>query len=311
MEYKGRQRSLLPHTAENRPGLPASSSHGNHFPSVFSENIYFIQYYFTKYIIGDTERQEAIKDFSSCFTDLTVRAKGIKAKKLVVFLHGWGADSSCYHGFCEGLLNKYNADLVLSSDFLGFGKSPELTRVFSMRDYVIVLKRLLFLFDVEEIYLVGHSFGGKTILFLLSDDNFIASYNDKIKQVVCVSPSGVKPRFNLCKYLKIKKYKHVAKKCKNNDMYGKKLLNYGSSDYKNISSENLRKTFVVVVNTHLSKTVYGLAGRIVFVFSNKDRETPMYMGKKLTKLFNGSILKKVNGDHYTIMFKPEVILDII
>ena len=88
-------------------------------------------------------------------------------------------------------------------DFDGFGESAEPVKPFSVFDYTQALKSLLDKFDIEQLVLVGHSFGGRVAIkysFLYQNDY------DKFK-LCLVDSAGVKPRRNLFYYYRIYKFK--------------------------------------------------------------------------------------------------------
>ena len=223
-----------------------------------------------------------------------------KAKKLCFFLHGWGVDSSVYDGLCLKLMNDF--DCVVTFDAFGFGMSKGVVRCLCMFDYVQAFSRLICLFDCDELTLVGHSFGGKTILFLLEkmqDAEYACALRAKLKSVVLFAPSGVKPRFSLSKKLRIIKYRRLKKKCKNHPNMCEKLLKYGSDDYKNLDGEYMRQTFLSVVNTHLKLSFDEFCPRCLLVFGAKDKSTPVYMGRRLRlAIVNSKLVIVRNATHY-------------
>lgn len=214
----------------------------------------------------------------------------IRAKRLCVVLHGWGAESGLYSNLSLGIVSKF--DLVIVPDMIGFGRSPNLKSAWRTQNFVCLLERIIALFDFDELTLVGHSFGGKTILFWLSQAKRDL---ERPMNIILISPSGIKPRFSIKKWYKILRYKRLKKKCKTDPNLLKKLSSFGSSDYKSISDQNLKKTFVCVVGEHLEVGRVGENLRLLFIFGEKDNETPVWMGKKLVKKFPRSKLEVIGG----------------
>ena len=100
-----------------------------------------------------------------------------EGKEFIVFLHGWGADLNSFYW----LKNFYNDKVLLFVDFAGFGKSEEPDKPYFVDDYVLEVKDLLDRFQIESLYLVGHSFGGRVAIkyscFFILDNLFFIWYD--------------------------------------------------------------------------------------------------------------------------------------
>ena len=80
-----------------------------------------------------------------------------------------------------------------------------------------------------------------------------------------------------------------------------KLLKYGSDDYKKLS-KTMKQTFVNVVNEDLSCFVSKIVCNTLIVWGEKDKETKLWMAKKLNKLIVGSNLKIIkNSGHFCFL----------
>jgi len=204
-----------------------------------------------------------------------------ESKKFIVFLHGWGANLNSFL-FAKNYFCDYTKLFV---DFTGFGKSPEPVTSYCVSDYVKELKNLLDDFEIEELILVGHSFGGRVavkFVFLHQCD-----YN-KLK-LCLVDAAGIKPKLNLVKKLKIAYYKRLKEKAQKKFKLNKKLAKFGSSDYK-VLSPVMKKTFVNIVNEDLSKFAARIVCDTIIIWGEKDKETKLYMAKRYNRLIKGSRL---------------------
>lgn len=78
----------------------------------------------------------------------------------------------------------------------------------------------------------------------------------------------------------------------------------GSSDYRILSPAG-KQTFQNIIRRDLSDIIRKIKTPTLLVFGKKDKSTPIYMGKRWTRLQKGSILK-VYGDagHYTFIDRP-------
>ncbi len=221
-------------------------------------------------------------------------------KNYIVFLHGWGADKSSF----LWMKNYFYSHTLIFLDFPGFGESLEPEVSWSVFDYVEDLKKLLDQFEIDSLVLVGHSFGGRVAIkfsYLYQND-----YNEF--KVCLIDSAGILPRRNLKYYYKIYKYKlvkKIAKKCKK---YEKTLSKYGSNDYKQLSNV-MKETFKKVVNEDLSFEAKFISKPAIIIWGSKDKDTKLYMAKKLHKLITRSELHIIkNAGHYSFLDNPSEVL---
>jgi len=135
---------------------------------------------------------------------------------------------------------------------------------------------------LEDVTLIGHSFGGR-ISILLANEPWV-------KKIVLTAAAGIKPKFSLKKYIKIRRYKKAKKR-------GADLSNYGSKDYKALCPA-MQKIFVRIVNRHLDEDVKNIKKSTLLVWGKHDIETPLYMAQKIFKSVAGSGLVVLEGGHY-------------
>jgi len=198
----------------------------------------------------------------------------------VVLLHGWGGS----HVSMQGVFNylaRFDLDII-NIDFPGFGQSPYPPEFFTLEDYAEVVKELLEKLGLENVTLIGHSFGAR-VAILLAKEKFI-------KNLVLTGAAGIKPRFSLKKYIKIKQYKRAVKK-------GKDVSKFGSTDYKQLP-EGMRKIFNRIVNRHLEEDLKDIIKPSLLVWGKNDIDTPIYMAKRMNKLLHDSALILLDGGHY-------------
>ncbi len=200
-------------------------------------------------------------------------------KDAAILMHGWGGSHETMKCIYD-LLRKWNYD-VINVDFPGFGNSDE-PKGFGVYDYAYVIDELTKRLNLRSVTLIGHSFGGRIAIILAN--------RPWVKRIVLIDSAGLKPRRGIKYRLRVMAYKRAKRRSKD-------LSAYGSSDYKALS-DNMKGVFVRVVNEDLG----GLAEKIdrpcAIFWGNKDKETPLYMAKKLNKLIKGSTLYLLNGGHY-------------
>lgn len=209
----------------------------------------------------------------------------------LILLHGWGMD---LHTF-DNLVRELNEDFtVYQIDLPGFGGS-ELPYPFKLDDYVEVINEFCSSLKISDPIILGHSFGGRIGL------KYASLY--KVNKLIIVASPGIKERFNLIKFIKIRTYK-ILKKLKIN-------INMGSVDYKK-ASPKLRETLVMVVNEDLSIYLPSIKTPTLLIYGEKDRVVPLYIGEKINKKIKSSGLVIIpNANHFPYIGKFRYFLIVV
>lgn len=222
-------------------------------------------------------------------------------------------------------INQYdnNNFTYLFIDLPPFGMSEEPKKPWNLDDYVYLTEEIINEIDwIDKIYIISHSFGGRisiklasllnsyvTIEEKLNEDEEILSrnleYKNKIKKIILLASAGIKPRFSLKTQIKLWQYKFYKK------IGSKKSQNFGSTDYK-VLSPIMKKTFNNIIQENLTQECEKIQAKALLIFGNKDKETPLYMGKKLNKYIPDSRLITVkNGDHFAYIHHINAIFPVI
>ena len=214
----------------------------------------------------------------------------------VLLLHGWGGNLNSFRYLEKELIK--NGFSVLTLDFPAFGGSEQPPETFTMHDYYKIVSELLEAENLNKVNIVAHSFGGRVAIMLAS------LKPEKINKLVLVDSSGIKPKFSLSKKLKILKYK-TLKKLKEKGIIKRDLTYYGSDDYKALP-KNLKPVFNRIVNTDLADFAKEIQAPTLLIWGTKDKDTPMYMAKKLNKFIKDSaIIKFEDCGHFCYLEKPQ------
>ena len=147
-----------------------------------------------------------------------------------------------------------------------------------LEDFVGVVEEKIGLRE-GEYYVVAHSFGCRIAVLLAN------KYPERIEKMVLTGAAGIKPRFNLKVWLKIKLYK-LWKKLKNK---GRGFLT-GSADYRNLNTAG-KITFQNIIKRDLKQEIKKLTVPTLLIWGKCDKSTPLYMGKLWTRIQKDSILK--------------------
>lgn len=207
-----------------------------------------------------------------------------------VFLCGWGYDSQVLKPLSKGVKGKR-----VFIDFPMFGQSEGLKEDWTLLDYETLVLEILKKEKIEKCNFVGHSFGGKVAICIAGKYNIC-------KRLVLVASAGIKPKKSLSVRLKILRFK-LAKKL------GKNLEKFGSKDYQNLP-QNAKKTFTNVVNSHIESFAQNIGAESLIVAGKRDKDTPLFMHKKLAKLIKNSVFLVVDAGHYVWVDAPTVKLQI-
>ena len=192
----------------------------------------------------------------------------------LVMLHGY---LSCKESFYHQIKYLSNFYKVTAFDFRGMGKSAPLAQPWSVEDYADHTRRLLDELGVRRPRLPAHSFGGRVAIRLLAA-GFPAH------SALLTGCAGVSPKRGLRYRLRVKTYRFVRKIA---PRYAEKK--FGSPEYRTLSPV-MRESYKKIVNEDLSPCLPKISAEVLYVFGEKDAETPLYMAKKLTEGTKGSAL---------------------
>lgn len=217
----------------------------------------------------------------------------------VLLLHGWGANIDTMMPIFNLLVKNFR---VYAIDFPGFGQSEEPGEVFGVYDYARVTKKFIDNFNMDEVILIGHSFGGRVSIVLSSQ------YKNLVKKMILIDSAGLIPKRGAKYYIKVYSFKilralynvlffWVDKKERMEKFYKK----FGSTDYQN-SSGIMRKVLVKVVNEDLKQLLKEIEASTLLIWGDKDTATPLYMGKIMENEIRDSGLVVLEGaGHYSYL----------
>ena len=206
-------------------------------------------------------------------------------------MHGWGGSQVSFKGVIDYLLFSGKNYMCVNLDFPPFGESTKPNEPLTVYDYADMVYELIVYLKIKKISIVAHSFGGRVALI-------IASVNPEIlDKLVLVDSAGIKPQFNVVKKTKICIYK-IAKYLNSKKILKIKLNNFGSLNFKTLDTV-MKQTFINIVNEDLKNNALRVQSKTLIFWGKNDRETPLYMAKKLHKLIKASKLVVCSGGHYS------------
>ena len=209
-------------------------------------------------------------------------------KTTMVLLHGWGQNIEMMMPIANRFRDKFN---ILMIDLPGFGKSSEPPAGWGVYEYTLLVKELIDKLKIQEVILVGHSFGGRIALV------YASLY--QVKKLVCLASPYCKELTKLP--LKNRIYKR-AKKIKGLGWLVKIMQNkVGSVDYKN-ASEVMRGVLVKTVNTDLSDYAKKITCPTLLIWGSIDEAVPLKRAYELEKLIKDAGVVVYDGaTHYAYL----------
>lgn len=205
--------------------------------------------------------------------------------KTILFLHGWGGNQNSFAHI------KKHFESHFRCIFINFDCNPDKVR--TLYDYVSQVEEVIKLENVEKCYIIAHSFGARIAVLL-------ATLNPNlVEKMVLTGAAGLKPRFRLSVWLKIKIYKFKKRFLK-----AHQNIKSGSPDYRNLSQSG-KITFQNIIHRNLATEIRELEVPTLLIFGKKDKSTPLYMAKLWTKLQKSStlIMYKQSG-HFCFIDNP-------
>lgn len=226
--------------------------------------------------------------------DLNIHYESYGSGPPIVLLHGWCGDGQSFTPLLRALSDRFRVYVI---DLPGFGQSHLPTSVWRSKDYAELVQLFLERRHIEKPIVVGHSFGGKIAIQVAS--------NCPIAKLILVGSSGIKPKRRLLYYLKVWP-KKMAKKITEKLMpkrisqvvieFFKKRM--GSKDYRQASGI-MREILIQSVNEDLRCLLPKITCPTLLIWGDRDKETPLYMGKMMHDLLPNSQFVLLNrAGHY-------------
>ena len=228
-------------------------------------------------------------------------------KKVLIILPGWGNTRKTFDFYINNLKDKFT---IYIFDYPGFGNSKFPNKVLTLDDYVIYIKNFIKDNNINNPYIMCHSFGCRISILLIS------KYRIVIDRLIIIGGAGIR-RKSIIRTLRIFKYKLLKKFCcfipkKKKEKYLNNLINkYASDDYKELNDLQ-KKTFSNIINFDLKKYIIYIYCPTILIWGEKDTSTLLKDGKYMNKRIKDSALITLKkGTHFVYLEYPFYILNII
>ena len=221
----------------------------------------------------------------------------------VLLLHGWGSSKDVYAGIMNLLSDNYR---LTALDFPGCGNSGTLPQVWTTEDYADFILEFIEKTGIENPILIGHSHGGRVTLKLAGEKLLSPP------KIILLDSAGLIPQksfkqkvrkigFDICKgILKLPIINNFS-----SGILEKARNRYGSADYKNAATDELRNTLVNLVNTDLRDILPNIKCPTLLIWGENDTATPLSDARIIEKLIPDAGLCVIkHAGHFAFCEQP-------
>ncbi|MBR5899879.1 MAG: alpha/beta hydrolase [Clostridia bacterium] len=207
-----------------------------------------------------------------------------------MFLHGYLSEGRVFYNQIKFFSNYFQ---VFSPDLKGFGSNADMSYPYALDDYINDLREYAYKNGLYRPHVIAHSFGGRLAIKIASNN---PTAFDKVVLTGC---AGLKPKFSLAKSAKRATF-NILKRFTPKE----NLKAFYSKDYLSLSPV-MRQSFIKIVNEHLDDEANKIKNQTLLIFGKKDKETPLYMAKRLNeKIKNSKLSVYREAGHFCFLDCP-------
>ena len=208
--------------------------------------------------------------------------------KDLVFLHGY---LSCKESFYPQIGYFSRHFRVTAPDFPGFGKSDRLPAAWSVGDYADWLEGFFEEQGIVFPYVIAHSFGGRVALKCLA--------RGLIDRAVLTGCAGIVKKRTMAYRIRVGGYRLVKRV---SPRFAE--AHFGSREYRSLSPL-MRESYKKIVNEDLREEAGRIARPVLYLYGERDKETPLSSGRILHECTAGSKLAVFKGcGHFAHLEEP-------
>ena len=223
---------------------------------------------------------------------------GTDEKGTILLLHGWGQNIEMMKPLGDAYSNEYR---ILIIDLPGFGDSTEPDYAWDVPDYVEMVKIFLDELKIENVTIMGHSYGGKIGLL------YASKYN--LEKLVLFGSPFKKEVQKLS--LKTRVLKKLQKVPGLNKLEGFAKRHIGSTDYRN-ASPLMREILVNTVNLDITEEVKKIKCSTLIVWGTLDEAVPVERAYELEKLIKDAGVVVYEGcSHYAYLERLQQTINVV
>ena len=208
--------------------------------------------------------------------------------KDLVFLHGY---LSCKESFYPQIGYFSRHFRVTAPDFPGFGKSDRIPAAWSVGDYADWLEGFFKEQGIVFPYIIAHSFGGRVALKCLA--------RGLIDRAVLTGCAGIVKKRTMAYRIRVGGYRLVKRV---SPRFAE--AHFGSREYRSLSPL-MRESYKKIVNEDLREEAGRIARPVLYLYGERDKETPLSSGRILHECTAGSKLAVFKGcGHFAHLEEP-------
>lgn len=227
---------------------------------------------------------------------------GTQGPKLLI-LHGWGCSIKLWRPIMEKLANDFCMTVI---DFPGHGLSGRPPEPWGAAEFAAMTVSLIDALGLAGCDVMGHSHGGRIALKLALDAP------EKLNRLVITGGAGLRGKPTMKQKLRSRTFKLLRGACdlmERLHLFGSYPKNarerlrkrFGSADY-NALDEEMRQTFVKLVNTDLTDALPQIKASTLLIWGDQDTETPLWMGKTMSeKIPDAGLVVLEGGTHFAYL----------
>ena len=196
-----------------------------------------------------------------------------------LILHGWGSFSDRWVAVAEQISKK--GLKVIVPDLPGFGKSDTLITAWNMNNYVNWVEAFIKELNINEFYLMGHSFGGALAA------KISINHPQEVKKLFLVASASVRKRtIKKAAFKNISRIGKLFSSLPYYDLFRRAFYKFivRKSDYPYVEGV-MKETFKNVIFEDLSQFTGFIRIPTVIIWGDKDQATPVedayFMNKKI------------------------------
>ena len=208
--------------------------------------------------------------------------------KDLVFLHGY---LSCKESFYPQIGYFSRHFRVTAPDFPGFGESDRIPDAWSVGDYADWLEGFFKEQGIVFPYVIAHSFGGRVALKCLA--------RGLIDRAVLTGCAGIVKKRTMAYRIRVGGYRLVKRVA---PRFAE--AHFGSREYRSLSPL-MRESYKKIVNEDLREEAGRIARPVLYLYGERDKETPLSSGRILHECTAGSKLAVFKGcGHFAHLEEP-------
>ena len=226
-----------------------------------------------------------------------------EGKGRVLLLHGWGCDISMMQPVADALADTHTCLLI---DLPGHGESGRPPEPWGVPEYAECVAGLLKKLGFIPCSVVAHSFGCRIAAWLEAEQP------ELFDRIVFTGAAGIRPKPTAESLKRSARFKRLKECCRvignvpflgsaADAMEEKLRRKYGSRDY-NALDEEMRKTFVKVINLDLTGLYERFQSSTLLIWGDADTETPLWMAREMEqRIPDAGLVILEGGTHFAYL----------